>query len=494
MKNYKNFIPLIGAKVDPVIYGVYPLSINSVEGGTVCMADDCGETLIIAVGKDWDFSGVEFEVDGIECVAAPLTHANAKVLRALFPFTAPTRVLQKERTVGVGDRLGIAGPGHIRVFEEYDAYPILAQQSIRELNLTQRTYEDVLDAATFAVFRDGYKKGFGADGDHLKKPEEVKMALDLGFTMITLDCSEHMHNEYASMPIKELEERYVARTELEQKYIGKTFDLGEGVVVKFDRESFIRMVMIYGEVLDFATSIYERFFADGAYQADFEISIDETTTPTTPLEHFFVANELVSRKVEFATLAPRFCGEFQKGVDYIGDIAQFEQELVDHAAISRYFGYKISLHSGSDKFSVFPIFGKLTKGRFHVKTAGTNWLEAMKLVAIVDPKLYREVHAFALSKFEEVTKYYHVTTDISRIPDVSTLDDKALVKLFDHNDARQLIHITYGPILSTKDAKDHYLFKDRLYDLWQVHQKQYSDLLFHHIGRHLESLYRNMKG
>lgn len=494
MKDYKSFIPLMGAKVDPVAYGVYPLSVNAVDGGTVFMAEDAGETVIVAVGKDWDFTGVEFEVEGIACVAAPLTHANAEVLRKLFPFTAPVRVLGKDRSVGVGDRLGIAAFGHIRVFQEYDAYPILAQQSIRELNLTHRTYEDVLDAASFAVYREGYRKGFGADGDHLKKPEEVVMALKLGYTMITLDCSEHMHNEFASMPEGELAKRYVSRPELEKKYIGKTFDVGEGVKVSFDEKSFKRMSMVYSEVIDFATSIYETYFADGTYDADFEVSIDETTTPTTPLEHFFVANELTGRNVKFATLAPRFCGEFQKGVDYIGDLEQFERELVDHAAIARHFGYKISLHSGSDKFSVFSIFGKLTKGRFHVKTAGTNWLEAMKLVAMVDPNLYREIHAFALSKFDEVTKYYHVSTDITRIPALDTLDDKGLVKLFKHNDARQLIHITYGPILSEKDGKGEYVFKDRLYQLWKVYEKQYSDLLYKHIGHHLDELFKHMRG
>lgn len=493
MKDYKQFVPLLGAKVDPVAYGVYPLSVNRIGDGAVFMAEDGGETIIVAVGKDWDFTGVEFEVNGQPCIAAPLTHANAQQLRKLFPFTAPVRVLGKDRTVGVGDRLGIAGAGHIRVFQKYDAFPVLAQQSIRELNLTGRTYEDVLDAATFVVYREGFRKGFGADGDHLKKPEEVAMALRLGFSMITLDCSEHMHNEFASMPLAELHEKYVADPVLEAKYLGKTFEVGEGVTVSFDEESFKRMVMVYAEVIDFATSIYRKFFSDGTYDADFEISIDETITPTTPLEHFFVANELTARGVKFETLAPRFCGEFQKGVDYIGDIVQFEKELAVHAVIARHFGYKISLHSGSDKFSVFGIFGRLTKGRFHVKTAGTNWLEAMKLVAMVDPDLYREIHAFALSKFTEVTKYYKVSTDITRIPNLSTLDDKALVKLFCHNDARQLIHITYGPILSEKDANGNYLFKDRVYDLWKLHANQYSDLLFSHIGRHLEELYKQMR-
>jgi len=494
MKDFKSFIPLMGAKIDPVTYGVYPLSINNIDGGTVFMADKDQETFIVAVGKTWDFNGEEFELDGLKCIAAPLTHENGEALRKLFPFTAPVRVLGKKRTVGVGDRLGIATPGHIRVFQRYDAYPVFAQQSIRELNLTQRTYKDVLDAATFAVYREGFKKGFGADGDHLKVASDVKMALDLGYTMITLDCSEHLHSEYANLDDAEIDKKYVPNKELEDKYLGKTFDIGENLKLSFDEKAFKKIVLIYSEVVDFATSIYNEYFTDGTYDADFEVSIDETSTPTTPLEHFFVANELVDRNVKFATLAPRFCGEFQKGVDYIGDIEQFERELVDHTIIARHFGYKLSLHSGSDKFSVFSIFGKLTKGNFHVKTAGTNWLEAMKLVAMVNPELYREVHKYALSKFNEVTKYYVVTTNINNIPDIDTLDDKELVKLFKHNDSRQLIHITFGPILTDKDENGNYIFRDRLYKLWKKYETQYSDLLSKHIGRHLDELYKQMKG
>ena len=196
---------------------------------------------------------------------------------------------------------------------------------------------------------------------------------------------------------------------------------------------------------------------------DFEISIDETITPTTPLQHFFVANELTRRGIRFATMAPRFCGEFQKGVDYIGNLGQFEREFAVHAAIARHFGYKISVHSGSDKFSVFPAVGKLTKGRFHLKTAGTSWLEAMKLVAMKDAGLYREIHTYALSVFEEARKYYHVTTQLNRIPDIKTLSDKELPQLFSHHDARQLIHITYGLILNAKNPDGSYRFRGRLY-------------------------------
>ncbi|MDC7246048.1 MAG: tagaturonate epimerase family protein [Sphaerochaetaceae bacterium] len=491
MKDFKEFIPLLHSKADPVSYGVYPLSVHTIKKTTLFIAKSKEGKVIVSAGPSVNLVGEKIVIEGTEVVIGELNHENAKVLRALFPFTAPKKVLSAARTIGVGDRLGIAGPGHIRVFEKYDAYPVLAQQSVRELTLTNRTFEDVLDAATFAVFQEGYKKGYGADGDHLKTEKEVETALSLGFSMITLDCSEHMHNEFELMNKDELDRTYIRFDELEQKYLNKDFDIGEGLTVSFSEEEFKRMVMTYKDVLEFASFIYDKFFITGSYDADFEISIDETSTPTTPAEHFFIANELIARKVKFATLAPRFCGEFQKGVDYIGDTDQFERELKVHAAIARHFSYKLSLHSGSDKFRIFEIFGRITRGNFHVKTAGTNYLEAMKLVAMKDPAFYRKIHAFALTAFDEVTKYYHVTTDITRIPPVDTLDDQQLVKLFEHNDSRQLIHITYGPILNKKDENGSFVFKDALYALWNTYEQLYSELLFRHIGRHLHQLYRH---
>src|SRR5690606_8145468 len=126
-----------------------------------------------------------------------------------------------------------------------------------------------------------------------------------------------------------------------------------------------------------------------------------------------------------------FCGEFQKGIDYVGDIKQFKKEFTAHFDIAENFGYKISIHSGSDKFSIFPIVGEITEGRYHLKTAGTNWLEAMKLVAKKAPKLYREIHKFALDNMDEAKAYYHVSTNIDNIPDIDTLTDEELPSLFD---------------------------------------------------------------
>jgi hypothetical protein len=162
--------------------------------------------------------------------------------------------------------------------------------------------------------------------------------------------------------------------------------------------------------------------------------------------------------------------------------------LALHAAIADHFGYKLSIHSGSDKFSVFPIIGKYTKGRFHVKTAGTNWLEAVRTVAKVNPGLYRRMHQYALEHFEEAKAYYHVTTDLSQIKPLSEVDDASLPEYMNEDNARQLIHITYGLLLQAKDAEGNSLFKDEFYKTLIDQEEAYEQSLASHIGRHLDLL------
>ena len=448
----------------------YTKSIHELDGAVVYMASVGDRDVLVCEGKAY-FGGE----DGVNTFE--LNHEVAEKLRKLFPFTAPKPVLGYDRSIGLGDRLGLATPGHICVIEKYDIMPVFAQQSIRELDLTGRTYEDVMDSATFAVFRENFTRGFGADGDHLKKPEDIEYALRLGFSMLTLDLSEHIHANADGAYSEDIDEIY----------LNKVFEV-EGEKITFDAGELQRVKGIYGEALDFAVEMYERFLKDGKYDCDLEISIDETDTPTKPSEHFFVASELKRRGVQVKTIAPRFIGEFQKGIDYIGDPALFDAEMKVHAAIARHFGHKVSVHSGSDKLSVFPSVGARTHQRYHVKTAGTNWLEAMRIVALRAPGMYREIHAFALGAFEEARKYYHVTTDISAIPDISKLTDAQLPELFNDNNARQLIHITYGLILKAQDANGIYRFKTRLYKFWREHSEEYAQALEAHIGRHLEKL------
>jgi tagaturonate epimerase len=467
-------------------FDAFENSINEIGSAVVFMANENGQTVIIIAGKNTEMRLPADGIFGFNAVdlgggvyKTALNHENACVLRKLFPFTAPVRGLKTPMSFGLGDRLGIATPGHIDLFKNKDVFPVFAQQSIRELNLTNRTYEDVLDAVTFAVFREGYKKGFGADGDHLKTVKDIEYALSLNFTMITLDCSEYIKNEKTNNSA--LSEHYKG------KYLNKTFNI-EDITLVFSEDDIKECVAIYGDAINFIIEIHNKFFSSGKKTADFEISIDETVSPTTPLQHFFVAQELLDSGVSFESLAPRFCGEFQKGIDYIGDITQFEKEIKIHAAIARFFGYKLSIHSGSDKFSVFPLIKNATKGKFHIKTAGTNWLEAMRVTAEKDPSLYREIHNFALTAFNEAKKFYHVTTDISKIPDVCAIKNEELPKLFENNDVRQLIHITYGMILNQKKEDGSFVFKERLYKLWRQNEDACRNALARHIGKHLELL------
>ncbi len=489
MKCFKEYIPAVSAK--PEEYGVYASSLHMTEDGIPVFTVKTPEGDRIAAGKAAGFKGEEYAgADGKTYVLAENSHGNAELLRKLFPFAAPSAVLSKDRSVGTGDRLGIATPGHLKAFSRFDASPVLAQQSVRELTLTERSFEDVLDCASRAVFREDCRTGWGADGDHLKTPEEVEYALGCGYTMITLDCSNYIRN-VSALSTEEVFAEYEKDPGLEKEYLSGPIKVSERLSLAMGEEDLARCVLIYGKAVEFASEIWHGHIE--GKPVDFEISIDETDTPTSPLQHYFVARELSKRGVKPATVAPRFCGEFQKGIDYIGDVEQFRKELKEHAAIAEAFGYKISVHSGSDKFSVFPSVGELTKGRFHLKTAGTSWLEAMLLVAKKDPALYREVHTFALEHFCEATAYYHVTTDLSKIPALESLRDEELPSLFSMSDARQLIHITYGLILSAKRDDGGSLFKDRLYALWNEHAEGYEELLASHIGRHLELLYSGIK-
>jgi tagaturonate epimerase len=470
---------------------LYEQSYMELEGTQVQMIKIEGKKYIVAAGS----GNLYDELKGIgikEYKMCPLTHENRLVLNKYFEYTKPRAFGRAGATIGLGDRLGLASPGHIKAVRDKNIKPILAQQSIRELSLTNRTYEDVLDAVCFAVFQEGYKGGFGADGDHLKLEEDIKMALDLGFTMITLDCSEKIDNTIEGALQSQIENKYSLLPEeerkyYENKYLDKNFSLKESTF-SFDKVKVIKNVLIYGEAIKFMKLIYEKYVKTAGRAIDFEISIDETMTPTAPESHFFIAEELYSNGIEVNSMAPRFCGEFQKGIDYIGDIDQFERELKIHVEIADNFGYKLSIHSGSDKFSVFPIIGKYTKGRFHAKTAGTNWLEAVRVVSKINPSLYRRMHKYALEHFEEAKKYYHVTTDISAIKDIDKVSDSELVSYMDDNNARQLIHITYGLLLQAKDSNGKYLFKDEFYKILNENEDKYDQALMKHIRKHIELL------
>ncbi len=423
-----------------------------------------------------------------------LTHELALFLRQEFPFTVPVSLKGKDATIGTGDRLGLANPAHIRAVRDYDIFPMLAQQSIRELNFTKRTYEEVVDAATFAAFQEGYEDGFGFDGDHLKTLDEIKMALDCEATMITLDLSEVMNAKAADWSDGQLLDAYQQlsadeKSRLETTYLNEAFTMKDGTTLSFDAPELHRCAVMYLDAIVFAKEVYDLLVARrGAGNFDFEMSIDETEAPTVPQHHLFIIKELIHNGVVVESLAPRFIGEFQKAIDYIGDLDEFEKQFNVHCQIAKTYGnYKVSVHSGSDKFSAYPAIGKWTEGRLHVKTAGTSWLEAVRVISMKEPELYRDIHQLALDSFEEALKFYHITADFSKIAPLESASDADLPEYLNLPESRQLIHIIYGFVMQNESLRQ------RLYEALFTHEDLHYQLLRDHIRKHVTLLGRPNK-
>lgn len=470
----------------------YGNSTRKKDNAIISMARDHKERFLMVIStKDGGiiskFSGELIGDSGIFAKKCSLNEHNAQVIREIFPWSAPISLRNRKTTVGCGDRLGLATPGHIAAAKEFDVSPVLAQQSIRELKLTGRTYRDVVDDTTFLVFQSGYKDGYGADGDHLKTIADINVALAAGMPMITLDLSEVMNAAAGDWSDSEIEAAYAdlredLRNRIEKSYFDKSFQAGD-FAIKFDPATARRCAVMYTKAMDFAAEVHEHLKGNRGSEFDLEISIDETTSPTLPEHHLFIALELDYRKVQFTSLAPRFIGEFQKAIDYIGDLDEFDRQFAVHAEIAKSFGgYKVSIHSGSDKFAVYPTIGKMTDMRLHLKTAGTSWLEAVKVVAEQDPVLYRVMHECALEHFNEALKLYHITADISKIPNVNELYDEDLPKLMEMDEARQLLHITYGSILNDHSIRP--MFFSALHE----HEEFYHELLKAHFEKHLNLL------
>ncbi len=227
--------------------------------------------------------------------------------------------------------------------------------------------------------------------------------------------------------------------------------------------------MKYGRAIAHVASLFRHLAAKGQ-PFEVEVSVDETETPTTHIEHIYIASELRRLGVRWVSLAPRYVGSFEKGVDYIGDLAALQADLEGHAEIARVLGpYKLSLHSGSDKFSVYPLAQEATRGLVHLKTAGTSYVEALRVVARVDPALFREILAFARGRYLQDRQSYHVSASLTSLPDTAALPDNALPPLLDDLHARQVLHVTFGSTLDT--------FGTALRNLLQENEQAYAEQL-----------------
>jgi hypothetical protein len=462
---------------------IYPQSEIQSNGTKYYLARDptAHQKFLCIEGDHSSFQG-EFRARIYSC---SLTPENAAALRHRIPWLNP-QSLGLSTSFGFGDRLGIATPGHIAAVRGTGIAPVFAQQSVRENIRTGRTPQIVLDDAMWGIFQMGWRAPWGADADHAKEISDLPPFIAAGYTFYTIDPNQYVDNdahtdsmEILKVKVSELpwDSLGISLERLYQLYVEHPVNL-PGFRLEFQEETLLRAAAKYGRAIDHIKSLSD-YLVENVSQFDLEASVDETDTPTTIHEHYYIANELRRLGVPLVSLAPRFVGSFEKGVDYVGDRDQFDRELERHAAVMHHLGgYKLSIHTGSDKFSIYPCIARQARNLVHVKTAGTSYLECLRVIATVDQHFFRALLDFARSRYTTDRATYHVSGELKKVSPAAELSDEQLLDLFEQFDARQVLHVTFGSVLDE--------YGSRLKKALTTNLELYNQFLQKHFQRHLE--------
>ncbi len=367
---------------------------------------------------------------------------------------------------GVGDRFAHQAKAQLNAFQKakemgVDITPVW-NKSFREHSIIKSEPKQTRSEADKAAQSLAWSSGYFVDADHVNL-DSVDYFMDSS-DFFTLDVADFigLPSEPAELSVFiEVNEKY--KGQLKIPGIEETFIVDEqrlreigGKYLKAIKEAG----RIYRKISEFKG---EKYFV-------VEVSMDETDQSQTPLEIFFILSALKAEGVPVNTLAPKFSGRFNKGVDYVGDLELFKKEFVQDLAVLKYaiseFNFspdlKLSVHSGSDKFSLYPIIKNAmteTGAGLHIKTAGTTWLEEIIGLALAEGdgiKIARDVYRRALERYDELCKPYATVIDInkSNLPSVETVnnwsgDDFAKALRHDQScpeynpDLRQLLHVGY---------------------------------------------------
>jgi tagaturonate epimerase len=369
-------------------------------------------------------------------------------------------------SIGIGDRFAQQGTAQLRAIqwaarEGLQVTPVW-NKSYREHSIVGSSPEDVRREADQAVKALGWKGPYRVDADHIGL-RYVDLFVD-SCDFFTLDVAD-----FIGRPVSEEEVR--AFVEAQERFIGDLALPGVTAVYQVDRKTIGAVGRKYLGAVREAGRIYRHLEGlKGAGNFITEVSMDETDTPQSPLELFFILAALAQAGVPAQTVAPKFSGRFNKGVDYVGDVAQFarefEQDLAVVARAREEFdlpeNLKLSVHSGSDKFSIYGPIGmalRKFKAGLHLKTAGTTWLEELTGLALAGGEgleLARRVYEGALEHFEELCRPYATVIEIDpgRLPSmdlVSGWSGEEFAGALRHDPScpdfnphfRQLLHVGY---------------------------------------------------
>ncbi|NLH16412.1 MAG: hypothetical protein GX455_07530 [Phycisphaerae bacterium] len=407
-------------------------------------------------------------------------------------------------SIGIGDRFGHQGCAQldalIRAADSGVQITPVWNKSYREHTIIGTRPKSVRDEADAAVRQKGWTGPYFVDADH------VNLKIVDGF----LDCSD-----FFTLDVADFIGKPADPTDL-NAFVSRHKDLssirsisGIEKPLAIDKSMLRRIAARYLFAVREAGKIFRRIEqAKGSGHFVIEVSMDESNEPQTPIDLLVILAALADEGVPAQTLAPKFTGRFNKGVDYVGDAIRFEREFRDDLAVIRFaaprFGFqnnlKLSVHSGSDKFSLYPIIRRALRdfnAGLHLKTAGTTWLEELVGLAMSGGdglQIAKDVYAAALPRFDELCGPYATVIEIdkSRLPDSTTVarwTGPQFAAALRHDPAcpafnphlRQLLHIAYK-IAAEMDMR----FLKALEASESIIASQVSDNLF---DRHIRPLW-----
>ncbi len=369
-------------------------------------------------------------------------------------------------SIGVGDRFGFEGAAQLRALQKaglrgMHIVPVW-NKSNREHTLIGTLPDDVRRSAAASVQACGWTASYYVDADHIGVANVDKFLAASDF--YTIDVADEIGKPSPHASIE-------AFVNAMSRFTGKLSIPGIEGELTVTREMLVDVAGRYLAAIEEAAKVY-RYIAGKKGEGTFvtEVSVDEAARPQTPIELFFILAALAGARVPVQTIAPKFTGSFLKGIDYVGNIDRFAREFEDDLAVVafavRNFGLpenlKLSIHSGSDKFSLYPIMHRLIRKHdagLHLKTAGTTWLEEVIGLAAsggAGLQIAKDIYAESFRRFDDLAKPYLPVIDIDRgkLPQpsqVASWTSEEFVETLRHNQSsqrysvhfRQLVHIGF---------------------------------------------------
>jgi hypothetical protein len=367
---------------------------------------------------------------------------------------------------GMGDRFAQQGKAQLRACIQAtelgaEIIPVW-NKSNREHDFTGSEPATLRAEAEAAVKALGWKKSYHVDADHIRLLTVDRFIASSDF--FTIDVADSIGKSAAGQDIQNFIERHPELLEkITLPQIDRPFEITRAELERVANK-FLPAVQEAGQIFHHIAK------AKGAANFITEVSMDETDSPQTAAELLIILAALADAQVPLQTIAPKFTGRFNKGVDYVGDVKQFEREFnEDLAAIEfavKKYGLpaslKLSVHSGSDKFSIYEPMRKALKkfnAGIHLKTAGTTWLE--ELIGLAEAggdglEITKEIYAYAIEHVEELCAPYATVIDIDRVklpgaPTVNNWNSQQFVSALRHDQKnplfnpsfRQLLHVSF---------------------------------------------------